>query len=108
MSGERDALPSIAETTANAVDSGRFAQYPEAEMTLRSGLARMYNGLGNLSESLRHSQRAVELKRQLLGADHEDTLQDGALAPSRSAPPCGRRQIGPHPLAATAYRRNPR
>ena len=75
LTGQSKLARSIVKDTEKAIDAGRFTKFPEIEMTIRNGLASIYSGLGEYANSVPHSRRAVELRRQLLGVAHKDTVQ---------------------------------
>jgi serine/threonine protein kinase len=53
---------------------GRFADQPLVEARLRGTLAATYESLGEYAIAQRHAERARELYRRTLGAEHPDTL----------------------------------
>jgi serine/threonine-protein kinase len=52
----------------------KFAGRPEVEATLRLTIGRTFFRLGNLPEAEQHLRRAMELRREALGADDPRTL----------------------------------
>ncbi len=57
---------------ADTIESS-FADQPLTEASLRQTLANTYTGL-RLPGALPHQERALEIRRDVLGADHPDTL----------------------------------
>jgi serine/threonine protein kinase/tetratricopeptide (TPR) repeat protein len=53
---------------------GRFEQQPLVEAAVRHTLGTSYLTLGEYGHAERHLQRAVQVRRSLLGAEHEQTL----------------------------------
>jgi len=53
----------------------QFGDQPQIEARLQHALSRTYLALGLPDKALVHSQRALELRRHHLGADHRDTLR---------------------------------
>lgn len=52
-----------------------LSEHPEVEADLRNTISVVYSNLGLKEESLSHAERALELRRQVLGPEHPDTLQ---------------------------------
>jgi tetratricopeptide (TPR) repeat protein len=55
--------------------SERFDKQPLVEAAIQGTIGNTYRDLGIYPEAQTHIQRALDLRRQLLGADHPDTLQ---------------------------------
>jgi eukaryotic-like serine/threonine-protein kinase len=53
---------------------GKFDRQPSVEASIRQTIGKAYFDLGVYREAQRHWERAVELRRRVLGADHPDTL----------------------------------
>lgn len=53
---------------------GSFQGQPEIEAEVRASLGRTYVFLGELGSARTHLDRALELRRKVLGPDHPDTL----------------------------------
>ena len=60
---------------AEARIDDRFADRLDVQATLRQVLAQTYASLGLMSEELDQFQRAFDIRREMLGPDHRDTLQ---------------------------------
>jgi eukaryotic-like serine/threonine-protein kinase len=54
---------------------GKFATQPEVEASIRETVGRTYMGLGLYPEARKQLQRALELRRQVLGAENAKTLK---------------------------------
>jgi serine/threonine protein kinase len=52
-----------------------FADQPDVEASVRSAIGNAYDGLGLYGKAEPHLRRAVELRQQILGIEHRDTLQ---------------------------------
>jgi tetratricopeptide (TPR) repeat protein/predicted Ser/Thr protein kinase len=65
----------IALDRAAARIAGKFDSQPLVEASIRQTIAEAYWGLGLYPESLRQSERAVELRRHILGEENRDTLE---------------------------------
>jgi serine/threonine protein kinase len=52
----------------------RFGDQPRTEAALRLTIGDAYRALGSYKEAQRHLKESVELRTELLGADHPDTL----------------------------------
>jgi tetratricopeptide (TPR) repeat protein/tRNA A-37 threonylcarbamoyl transferase component Bud32 len=64
-------------TALDAAASGiekAFHDQPAVEASIRTTLGESYYYLGEPEQALRHTDRAVSLRRQVLGRDHPDTL----------------------------------
>jgi non-specific serine/threonine protein kinase/serine/threonine-protein kinase len=75
-SGERDAdikVRTLLERAAADV-SRKFGGQPQVEAAIRSTIADAYLGLGLFKEARQQAERAVELRRRVLGPEHRDTL----------------------------------
>ncbi len=72
----RTALDRAAERTA-----GRFADQPRVEAAIRSTIGTTYDSLGEYEKATQHHRLAVELRRQVYGNEHPDTIESmGTLA----------------------------
>ncbi len=61
--------------------SERFADYPLAEADVRSILAEVNGNLGRVAQAVEHAERAEAIRREMLGAGHESSIDAGlALA----------------------------
>jgi predicted Ser/Thr protein kinase len=58
---------------------GKFEDQPLVEASLQHSLATSYHGLGLYSESQRHAERALALRRKYLGLDAPETLTTTTL-----------------------------
>jgi tetratricopeptide (TPR) repeat protein len=65
----RQALDAAESTIATS-----FAEQPAVEASIRNTLGETYAYLGEANIALRHFERAFELRRQVLGIDHQHTL----------------------------------
>ena len=63
----------VLDRAAARVD-GKFDTQPAVEASIRQTIGDTYRDLGLLSEAQRHVERALELRRQVLGQKHPDTL----------------------------------
>jgi serine/threonine protein kinase len=70
-------LRTVLDRAAQKIE-GRFTNQPVVEAAVRLTLARTYDGLGEYEAAETQAQRAVDLRTEVLGAEHPDTL--GALA----------------------------
>ncbi|MGH7178696.1 MAG: tetratricopeptide repeat protein [Tepidisphaeraceae bacterium] len=52
----------------------RFADRPLVEAAVRSSLAMAYHSIGRNDLATPHAQRALEIRRRMLGNEHEDTF----------------------------------
>ena len=57
----------------------RFVDQPLIEANVQHTLATTYDALGAYATAREHHERALELRRKQLGADHPETLQSQAL-----------------------------
>jgi eukaryotic-like serine/threonine-protein kinase len=53
---------------------GKFANQPLVEASIRQTIGRAYRDLGLFPEAQQHLERALELRRRVLGEDHKETL----------------------------------
>jgi eukaryotic-like serine/threonine-protein kinase len=53
---------------------GRFAKQPEVEAAIRNTIGQTYTDLGLYPEARKQLERALDLRRRVLGAKHPDTL----------------------------------
>ncbi|HOW71067.1 MAG TPA: serine/threonine-protein kinase [Phycisphaerae bacterium] len=66
----------VKEVLANAekaIDTA-FRDQPLREAAIRQAMSRVYTTLGEYGAPKRHARRALELRTQLLGSEHRDTL----------------------------------
>jgi eukaryotic-like serine/threonine-protein kinase len=54
---------------------GRFAKQPEVEAAIRNTIGQTYTDLGVFPEAQKQLERAVDVQRRVLGAEHPDTLK---------------------------------
>ncbi len=54
---------------------GRFPSQPLVEASIRQTMGSTYLDLGSLAEAQRELERAVDIRRRLLGEQHKDTLE---------------------------------
>ena len=54
--------------------SGKFGSQPQVEAAICSTIADAYLALGLFKEGRQQAERAVELRRPVLGQEHQDTL----------------------------------
>jgi tetratricopeptide (TPR) repeat protein len=54
---------------------GKFANQPLVEASIRQTMGKTYRDLGLLPEAQRELERALELRRQVLGEDRKETLE---------------------------------
>jgi len=66
----RTALDRAAERIA-----GKFDQQPEVEASIRDTIGKTYTDLGVYPEAEKQLERALELRRRVLGPEHPDTLR---------------------------------
>ena len=67
-------------TALDAASSGlgkAFRDQPAVEASIRTTLGESYYYLGEPEQALRQTERALSLRRQVLGRDHPDTLPAG-------------------------------
>lgn len=55
--------------------NGKFATQPEVEAAIRQTIGDTYLDLGLYADSEKQTERALELRRRVLGAHHKDTLK---------------------------------
>jgi serine/threonine protein kinase/tetratricopeptide (TPR) repeat protein len=67
------AVEELLDRAASRIE-GKFAQQPRTEAAIRHTIGGAYFDLGVYLAAQRHLERAVELRRQLLGEEHKDTL----------------------------------
>jgi tetratricopeptide (TPR) repeat protein len=63
----------LLDKAASRID-GKFAKQPLIEAAVRRTIGSTYVSLGNLAAARPHIERALEIRRRILGADHADTL----------------------------------
>jgi eukaryotic-like serine/threonine-protein kinase len=74
--GDRElTVRDLLERASARLEAG-FDGPPIVEAGIRSSLAEAYHGLGDEETSLRHRRRAVELRREVLGPEHPETLDE--------------------------------
>jgi non-specific serine/threonine protein kinase/serine/threonine-protein kinase len=66
-------------TPASAAITERFGDDPATEARLRHAVARTYRHLGMPAKAMPEFERSYELREQLLGPDHRDTLEAYSL-----------------------------
>jgi serine/threonine protein kinase/tetratricopeptide (TPR) repeat protein len=54
---------------------GKFAKQPEVEAAIRDTIGQTYTDLGLHPEAAKQLERALDLRRRVLGAEHPDTLR---------------------------------
>ena len=54
--------------------AGKFEQQPEIEAAIRMTIGDTYSKLGDYSAAQPHLERALEIRRRILGEEHADTL----------------------------------
>ena len=52
----------------------RFQNQPLTEAAVRAAIGRTYNGTGDYAKAARHLERAMQLRRAVLGPEHAETL----------------------------------
>jgi tetratricopeptide (TPR) repeat protein len=72
----KDATIRAAVDAAEPAIAQVFADQPEVEAAIRHTLGHSYYCLGELALAIRQHERAVALRRQILGPDHADTLDN--------------------------------
>jgi tetratricopeptide (TPR) repeat protein len=72
---ERPVTVGEALNEAAARIAGKFDGQPEVEAAIRYTVAATYRALGLYEEALPHAERALELRRRVLGPEHPDTLE---------------------------------
>ena len=53
---------------------GKFSKQPEVEAAIRNTIGQTYTDLGLLPEATKQLERALDLRRRVLGPEHPDTL----------------------------------
>ncbi len=71
---DRDLKVRTALDRAAARIQGKFDSQPEVEAAIRQTIGQAYNELGLYNEAQPQMERAFELRRRVLGAEHEQTL----------------------------------
>ncbi len=72
----RDVLDEAAKRIEDASAlGGRFEDKPLVEASIRHTLGWTYRKLGEYEAAEPHTERALELRRRVLGEEHPDTLQ---------------------------------
>jgi serine/threonine protein kinase/tetratricopeptide (TPR) repeat protein len=72
--GRKVTAEEVLDQAARKID-GAFPEQPEVEAAVRMAIGSAYTSLGLHAKALPHLERALEIRQELLGEEHADTLE---------------------------------